>query len=304
MDKQEVIEGFGKVLKELGDLQAAKVEEYGIKRYEERDPNRAMMMVYNDVYRKYIRLEHQVMDHILTKDRPVDTVAIRESCRDLANYAGMGVQMVDILNHGYAERFRPQYQVEIVPIKNDPPPPPLFGIEQIALVNPPGLGLMSVLKILGATHWSEDHVTTRARVWGGPVVEQRAHLAFNYQLIPGKELELIKYESGSNWLDKAQVGAGLSHMGLHVENIEEATAKLEDSAHAEVAIAQDAVTIAHTNPAIKDSRRYRYRIFNTRQWLGFDLKFIQRHIITPGVRSVGWWGYDEPDGSWLRVELP
>jgi hypothetical protein len=38
-------------------------------------------------------------------------------------------------------------------------------------------------------------------------------------------------------------------------------------------------TYLHTNPVIKDSRRYTYVIFNTRDILGVDLKFIVRRPV-------------------------
>lgn len=300
MDQEQVIEGFGKVLRELAEVQSSKIEEYGISRYEEKDEKANMLLLFNDVHRKYIRLRHQTLDHVLKKDGPLDMPAIRESCADLANYGAMGVQLVDIYNYGYIEtRFGglSNNSVEVLPLTTQS----LLGIEQIALINDSGNSLYHGLSLLGAKEWSHDVVTTLARVGNDAPAEQQAILHFNYEVIPGKELELIHYTSGTNWLERAKARSGLSHMGMHVNSIDGASIMLYNAVGKELEIAQEAVTMSHTNPIIKDTRRYRYRIFNTRKLLGFDLKFIERRYIQPGDRGIMW--SKDPQLSWMTVEL-
>lgn len=309
MNHKDVTDGYQQVLKELAELQAAKISEYGISRYQETDPRAAMMMVYNDVYRKFIRLRTQVFDRILN-GHDLDMSAIRESLRDGANYNGMGVQMVDLLDPANRMMALAIKDAETHVVRHEPPLAQ-FPIEQIALAVKDHESIIPALGFLGATEWHKDDVTTRAMVLGQGPVEQVAELSFNYQLIPGKELELIRYVSGRNFLGLQGISTGLSHLGLHVESIDHATERLNQLANNDVQIIQDAVTIKHTNPAIKNTRRYRYRIFGTRQWLGFDLKFIQRKVLDMNryfqkgaPNYIGWESYDLPGNEWLKVEIP
>lgn len=302
MNHKDVTDGFGRVLQELSDLQAAKVQEYGIKRYLESDERRAMMMIYNDVYRKFIRFEHQTFDFLMDNDGRPDLPAIRESCRDMANYSAMGVQMVDLLQPAEAFMAAVLEDAQRPQARETGHHPALadIAIEQIALVgNEETVKALSYIIGPGA-EWHHDQVTTRAMVNRNGPLEQVADLWFNYQLIPGKELEIIQYQEGFRSFHSLQgLSRGyLSHMGLHVDDIEKATARLSDAVSGEMVPVQDAVTLSHTNPAIKDTRRYRYRIFSTRKWLGFDLKFIERRVVNPGDMGVTW----GPD-SWLYVPI-
>ena len=43
-----------------------------------------------------------------------------------------------------------------------------------------------------------------------------------------------------------------------------------------IQVAQEVVTDSHTNPNIAGQRRYNYVIFDTREIIGVDLKFIVR----------------------------
>lgn len=121
-----------------------------------------------------------------------------------------------------------------------------------------------------------DEVVAHGEVYGQKMVGGNiAYLAFNYTIIPGKELELIEYMDGDNWL--AHSGRAhrpsMSHMGMHVESI----ADWVEENDPPWGIAQEVRTVSHTNPAVVEAgRRYHYLIWDSRDDLGFDLKLIER----------------------------
>jgi hypothetical protein len=151
---------------------------------------------------------------------------------------------------------------------------PKFKIDQIAIAPVCRTQAMQVLKEIGATDWKEDVVTAQGTVMGEDGQENAARLAFNYQLCEGKEFEVLGYHAGKNWLDYGRMGS-VSHFGMHVtaEELEEWRAYFKSQG---INVAQEVKTISHSNPAIKDTRRYHYCIFNTCPLLGVDLKFIVR----------------------------
>lgn len=153
-----------------------------------------------------------------------------------------------------------------------------FKIEQLALkLNP--YAHDEALKFLaecGIADWVEDTVHARGIV-AGVTAENTAKLRFNYTALEGKELEVLQYEAGDNWL-KDFDGAIVSHIGMHCQEFE-----LQHwfalMARWGIAVIQEVFTDSHSNPAIKDERRYHYVIFNTRGLIGTDMKFIVRRDI-------------------------
>jgi hypothetical protein len=167
---------------------------------------------------------------------------------------------------------------------------PQFKIEQVALypVNP--LAARLLLSNLGLSHWIHDTVVAAGEVFG-EAGENTAHLSFNYQSGNGSdkeagkplELEVLHYADGPNWVDHQLEGATestVSHLGMHVteDQLQEFDAVFRKH---NISIAQRVHTQSHTNEAIKDSRRYKYVIYNTRSIIGVDLKFIVRLPYTP-----------------------
>jgi len=171
-----------------------------------------------------------------------------------------------------------------------------FKIEQIALYPVNGSTARSFLAKLGLNEWHHDTVKAHGEVFGEPG-ENEAHLAFNYQAGNGEffasgptnmalgykplELEVLAYTDGPNWMDEqieegavASEGA-VSHLGMHVteEQLQEFDVVMREF---QIPIAQRVHTTSHTNPVIKDSRRYKYVIYDTRHLIGVDLKFIVR----------------------------
>lgn len=163
---------------------------------------------------------------------------------------------------------------------------PKFKIEQIALCPTNPTRARKLLEDLGLTEWFVDNVHATGVVRGA-IGENHALLQFNYQAGNGSdaaagkplELEVLHYTNGNNWMTKNP--NTVSHLGVHcsAEELEQFRAYFY---HNGIGIAQEVKTLAHTNAAIKDTRRYQYAIFDTRDILGVDLKFIVRkNILEP-----------------------
>jgi hypothetical protein len=158
---------------------------------------------------------------------------------------------------------------------------PTFKIDQLALkLNPHAHDLaLEFLADCGIKDWVEDTVHARGLVCAA-TAENTAKLRFNYDSFAGKELEVLQYIAGENWLQDFD-GAIVSHIGMHCSE--------HDLQHwfalmgrYGIAVIQEVFTDSHTNPAIKDERRYHYVIFNTRGLIGTDMKFIVRKNLTGG----------------------
>lgn len=149
-----------------------------------------------------------------------------------------------------------------------------FKIEQIALVPNDPERAMRLFEKIGLGEWAKDHVIASGRVWG-KVGMNAADLAFNYQASSDKalELEVLHYTASPNWMER--YGTSASHLGMHVTEDELADWRrfFFDEG---ISIAQEVVTLSHTNPVIASKRWYTYVIFDTRAILGIDLKFIVR----------------------------
>lgn len=169
---------------------------------------------------------------------------------------------------------------------------PKFKIHQIALC-PKGMladrdDAIALLQDLGLTDWAHDTVTGSGEVFGEPVAESIAHLAFNYQgggneaaqgvdTAKPLELEVLHYAKGDNWMEDYE--PRVSHLGMHVTEEELAEFHAIMAKHG-IAIAQAIETSKHTNPVIDGKRLYKYVIYDTHSILGVDLKFIVRKYVT------------------------
>lgn len=169
---------------------------------------------------------------------------------------------------------------------------PRFKVEQIALCPTNPMKARKLLEDLGLTEWFVDNVHATGVVRGA-IGENHALLQFNYQAGNGSdaaagkplELEVLHYTQGNNWMLKNP--NSVSHLGMHcsAEELEQFRAYFY---HNGIGIAQEVKTLAHTNQAIKDSRRYQYAIFDTKDILGVDLKFIVRkEYIAPTGAAEG-----------------
>lgn len=170
---------------------------------------------------------------------------------------------------------------------------PKFQIQQIAIFPADPARAVKLLSDLGLDEWVEDIVNSTGKVFGS-AVESLGHLRFNYQgggadLEANKplELEVLDYPSmhndqyedfNQNWMDYQGLRNSVSHLGMHCTEEELAQFRAY-FAENDIKVAQEVKTHSHTNPHIANSRRYTYVIFDTREILGVDLKFIVRRNI-------------------------
>lgn len=148
-----------------------------------------------------------------------------------------------------------------------------FKIEQVALRVTNPAAAKALLAKLGAGDWADDHVVAIGRVKGVSGTNE-ADLAFEYGMLgEAKELELLKYTEGRNWMEHEP--DCVSHLGMHCTAVELEEFRAVFTAEG-IPVVQEVRTLSHTNPAIRHSRRYHYVIFGTRPILGVDLKFIVR----------------------------
>ena len=152
-------------------------------------------------------------------------------------------------------------------------------IDQIAIVADKDFTMKNVFGPLmhEPKEWSEDRVVAKGivRDWRADETYQKCHnaaiLQFNYDLVPGKEFELIYYVDGRNFLEWLPPGM-LSHIGTHVIAIDNHRNFLK---HKGWMLVQEVVTQSHTSPKVKGARRYHYAIYE-HPLLKFRLKLIER----------------------------
>lgn len=163
-----------------------------------------------------------------------------------------------------------------------------FRIDQIAVAPANSRVARELIDIICPDNkgWVEDEVTATGQVrcsgWQSSMDVERqnvARLQFNYDLFGG-EFEILDYIAGDNWIDNVprRTRDSVCHLGMHCteEELEQWRAQF---AAFRILPVQEVNTIAHTNEAIKDIRRYHYVIFDTKHLLGVDLKFIVRRDI-------------------------
>lgn len=167
-----------------------------------------------------------------------------------------------------------------------------FKIEQVALYPQNPARAIAFLMAIGLTEWAQDVVVAHGSVYGQPPDFNKAILAFNYQATRGLpaqphgvqdaakplELEVLHYTEGDNWMQRR--GPSVSHLGMHCSQ-EELVEWRKLLAMHNISVAQEVFTQSHTNPTIAGQRWYNYVIFDTRDILGVDLKFIVRYNDKP-----------------------
>ena len=155
-----------------------------------------------------------------------------------------------------------------------------FTIEQIAIAPKDPVAAKNLLSEIGATEWSEDHVVASGNVFGQRGTNE-ANLSFNYDIFSGNEFEILDYTSGPNWIDDGEHKPlngnrnTVSHLGMHcsADDLIEWRVFFQSRG---IDVAQEVMTESHTNPVIAGKRSYNYVIFDTKDILGVDLKFIVR----------------------------
>jgi hypothetical protein len=266
-------EAYENILDELAEIRRAKVLAYGEDRYEDPDVESRMALAYADIYRKFIRIKNMVTRGIY--DAP-DGETLREAFMDLANYAIMGVQLL-----GDEKPAKSEHTLEDIEKFGRLKVPNMFAypaVDQIAVYSSDPNRVIRILNHIFGTpdeSWVKDTVEATGFVDDEPA-SNKANLCFNYSLVKyGLEFEVLSYIEGQNWLTRHENKTGFSHLGMHVTEDEMAIFK-KRAESVGIDVVQSVETDSHTNPAIKDTRRYKYVIFGTRHLLGFDLKLIVR----------------------------
>lgn len=146
--------------------------------------------------------------------------------------------------------------------------------EQIAVQTRDSATTIENYKQLGHTDWIEDEVHAKNIDGTLKGTEFKARLFFNYTVFPGKEYEIIELFEGESAQyyphDNFSPNGEISHMGLHVENIEEYIAQNELLRNSEL------MQLTETQWHKGTQRRYFYALVNTIASLGFITKLIQR----------------------------
>lgn len=163
---------------------------------------------------------------------------------------------------------------------------PQFKIGQLALALPLNAEdhtlALKFLAACGIRGWVEDTVCAQGTV-NGCNARNTAKLRFNYDTFLGNELELLNYTQGPSWLNELSLPT-VSHIGMHCTEPELLKWR-QLMADFRIEVAQEVWTESHTNPRIRDCRRYHYVIFSTRELIGVDMKFIVRSIIDPAEEA-------------------
>lgn len=156
-----------------------------------------------------------------------------------------------------------------------------FRFEQLALAinalrEPEALALLADL---GVETWVHDNVEAEGKVHNHNAVNYAA-LSFNYTALEDmRELELLRYRDGPNWitpLDSNVQRTCVSHLGTHCTEEELAQWRQTLIYKHHLQIVQEVFTQNHVNPEIAGKRWYHYVIFGARHLIGTDLKFIVR----------------------------
>jgi transcriptional regulator of met regulon len=284
MNKAYGAEEYEGLLEELSEIRHRKVLQYGPELQQIEDWDEVSLMAYANLGRKWRRMKNLLWTIPFKELRGLTSGehrGLRDALLDMANYCLYAVQMLDKLLGAPVRK-----ELDIVTFKGDPNRIRVnidgewqefrgngegrtFFIEQVAIATQDPERLKRELGMaLGLDRWSTDQVRASGEVWGEKG-ENVADLNFNYDLGPF-EFELLAYKEGDSWLEGR---SGLSHLGVHVEDMDQARTHFLSLGYR---IAQEVRTQSHTNPYIKDSRRYWYVIFNTREAFGFDIKLIKR----------------------------
>lgn len=150
-----------------------------------------------------------------------------------------------------------------------------FQIEQVAICPLDPQRAIALLEDMEAVNWTSDTVKAHGSVHGREEERSIGFLNFNYELLKNaREFEVLHYDAESNNWMRARAPR-VSHLGMHCSE-EELDRWKEFFRTRGILIAQELWTDSHTNPMIRDKRKYHYCIFDTYDILSVDLKFIVR----------------------------
>lgn len=153
----------------------------------------------------------------------------------------------------------------------------VWGLEfhQVAVYTQEPVLAASTLSALGFSTWSQDTATLTGVYLGQQCVIQ-AEMFFNYQMLPGKELEFVKYDGHpANRYNLFQGAPFFSHVSAYVDDIEEKCEVIFWKYSAMPVHRFE--TSNHTNTHVAGKKHFKEAIFETPQ-LGFNVKLIEKVI--------------------------
>jgi hypothetical protein len=159
----------------------------------------------------------------------------------------------------------------------------IFGLHfhQVAICTNDIGRSIDVLSTLGFSTWSRDEATLVGTYAGKPCTME-AQMAFNYQVLNGKELEFVRYfgHPEPRFGGKLRSGNGgpfISHISAYVDDIAVACGRVADE-RGMVPIHRFN-TSAHKNPQVVGKKFFREAIFNSYEDFGFNIKLIEKVML-------------------------
>lgn len=165
-----------------------------------------------------------------------------------------------------------------------------YQFHQVAIFCP--LGVKEAVERyvqLGYDNWIVDNAELKGKLDGEDVVT-KATMAFNYDIMP-MELEFLHYQ-GPNRHEQEGRNNGdpfISHMSVYVDDVITDTKRMTEVLGS--APYHRFITQNHSNPGVIGQKRFIESIFDTRTFMGYDLKLIQK---VP-------WNFEDSD--WLNQEF-
>lgn len=161
-------------------------------------------------------------------------------------------------------------------VPNVPAFNPIFGKEfhQVAMYTKDLNRAVEAMRMLGYNDWHEDTADLDG-FYVGKKCRIQARMAFNYQMLPGKELEFVEYfDHPDDRYRDLPAGPFISHMSVYVDDVEKAVLDI-DSQHGMLPF-HEFETSGHTNPRVAGKKSFKEAIYNFRQSLGFNIKLIEK----------------------------
>jgi hypothetical protein len=153
---------------------------------------------------------------------------------------------------------------------------------------------VGLLRLTGNAAWTRDTAMLHGEVWDEEAGEYRpsrtsAVMSFNYEMLNGRELEIVSYIGESHHqlagtVDRTD-GMFISHMSTMTEDADGDAANFIEEARLRSSLILRVVhrfeTFDHTNEHVAFKKRFKEVVVGTRHICGFDLKFIERLYAGP-----------------------
>lgn len=171
-----------------------------------------------------------------------------------------------------------------------------YQFHQVAIFCPRGAdAAVAHWEELGYDNWIEDNAELKGLLMnhhtgGYEETVTKARMLFNYDIMP-MELEFLEYYGPSRWQVEQNMGVDpfISHMSVYVDDVIAETQRLVGLLGKKPF--HRFITQNHSNPGVVGKKRFIESIFDTRDFLGYDTKLIQKVD----------WGYN--DNDWLGQEF-